>query len=898
MATTQRGALLWTVHRLTAEQARTATDRELLEEFAAGRSEAAFAALVARHGPMVLRVCRRVLGHEQDAEDAFQATFLTLARNTASIRKREALACWLHGVAHRTALDAKRKAARRRGHEARLRPTPPPVASPRWEEVQAALDEEIQALPERYRSAFVLCVLEGRGRPEAAAMLGVKEGTVWSRLARARQLLRARLARRGIELSALLAALAVAEGAGAARVPPLLARATVRAGLSVAAGGPGAGAIPPHVAALAAGATRAAYVRKLQVATCVLLIAGLIITGAGVLARQTPAAGEPPAAGEEKADGVEVKGRVLGPDGQPFAGASLYLVSDADPAKRPAVRATSDADGRFRLRAPRAELAGPPIGGEWPVAAVVATARGFGPDWALITGRNGGELSLRLVPNDVTIRGRVLDLQGKPVAGAVVSVREVATTPGEDLAPVLKAWQAGQFWPALELASKSLWGPVVAGLPQRVTTGPDGRFRLPGAGRERLVALSVEVAGIATETIRVVPRPAAEVEAVVRAGARASVRPTVLPSAGPPLYGLTFDHLAQPARPVVGTVRDRETGRPLAGVEVSGHAVAGHGEDVRATTDGQGNYRLAGLPKAAAYRLSASPPDGGGYLPGGTEAAGGDGLGALRVDFAVVRGTELRGRVTDKKTGRPVPYAELRYAPLQGNTHPGASAYRYTSRGWSADGRGEFRRALPPGPGVLFAVARNARGESPYTQARLAPADKAKAYQEAPPLEAFLAIGGEIESLHGTNAYRLLDLPAAKAVTCDLELDPGLTRTGAVLGPDGRPLAGAVALGLTAVGARPVPLKGADFRAIALDPGAPRDLLFLHAEGKLAGRLTLRGDEKGAPAVRLEPWGALTGRLVDADGQPLAGARIDAAYPGYVPVAWADRLPQEVRTDR
>src|SRR5207302_5194574 len=104
---------------------------------------------------------------------------------------------------------------------------------------------------------------------------------------------------------------------------------------------------------------------------------------------------------------------------------------------------------------------------------------------------------------------------------------------------------------------------------------------------------------------------------------------------------------------------DRQTGRLLAGVEIAGHPVSGHGEDVRATTDGQGRYRRAGLPKAGAYRLSAAPPEGSGYLPGGVEAAGGDGLGALRVDFAVVRGTEVCGRVTDKKTGRPVPYAEL-----------------------------------------------------------------------------------------------------------------------------------------------------------------------------------------------------------------------------------------------
>src|SRR5437667_9638539 len=126
MATAPLGTLLRHIRRLTAQRdSRERTDHQLLDDFTARRDEAAFAALVARHGPMVLRVCRRVLNHEQDAEDAFQATFLVLARKTGSIRKRAALAEWLHGVAYRTAMQAKRSAARRRNHEARLRASTP-----------------------------------------------------------------------------------------------------------------------------------------------------------------------------------------------------------------------------------------------------------------------------------------------------------------------------------------------------------------------------------------------------------------------------------------------------------------------------------------------------------------------------------------------------------------------------------------------------------------------------------------------------------------------------------------------------------------------------------------------------------------------------------------------------
>src|SRR5260370_33838554 len=134
MAAAQLGTLLRHIHKLAAGRgSMQRTDRQLLEDFSSRRDEAAFAALVARHGPMVLRVCRRVLNHEQDAEDAFQATFLVLARKSGSIRKRAALAEWLHGVAYRTAMQAKRSVARRRNHEARLQAsTPKAVPSPTW----------------------------------------------------------------------------------------------------------------------------------------------------------------------------------------------------------------------------------------------------------------------------------------------------------------------------------------------------------------------------------------------------------------------------------------------------------------------------------------------------------------------------------------------------------------------------------------------------------------------------------------------------------------------------------------------------------------------------------------------------------------------------------------------
>src|SRR5262249_19157295 len=150
------------------------TDRQLLDDFSSRNDAAAFEALVRRHGPLVWGLCRSVLGHEQDAEDAFQATFLTLARKAASVRASASLAGGLDGVGYRTALQARRAAARRREHEGKARPGRQPGAAweAAWREVRSVLAEEVERLPEKYRAVFVLCCLDGRGRAECAGLLG------------------------------------------------------------------------------------------------------------------------------------------------------------------------------------------------------------------------------------------------------------------------------------------------------------------------------------------------------------------------------------------------------------------------------------------------------------------------------------------------------------------------------------------------------------------------------------------------------------------------------------------------------------------------------------------------------------------------------------------------------
>jgi RNA polymerase sigma factor (sigma-70 family) len=212
------------------------TDEELLERFTSQREEAAFTALVRRHAALVLGVCRRVLHHAQDTEDAFQAVFCVLARKAGAIRRRSAVAGWLYAVAYRIACRARAARGRRPVTQSNFPdlPAAPESSEWVWRELQPILDQEVNRLPDKYRQLFVLCYLEGKTNEQAAAQLGCPVGTVRSRLARARDRLRARLTRRGLTLSAggLAAALGAAAAQGA--VPPALIGAGVQSGLAFA----------------------------------------------------------------------------------------------------------------------------------------------------------------------------------------------------------------------------------------------------------------------------------------------------------------------------------------------------------------------------------------------------------------------------------------------------------------------------------------------------------------------------------------------------------------------------------------------------------------------------------------------------------------------------------------
>jgi RNA polymerase sigma factor (sigma-70 family) len=639
------------------------TDEQLLRAFLENREESAFTALVRRHGPMVLRVCQSTLKHRQDAEDGFQATFLVLARNASLIQKGQSMSSWLHGVAYRLSMQVKRNAARHRPREehAKTMPRRGPCEELSWREVEAVLHEEIGRLPAKYKDIFVLCCLQGVSRMDAARGLGLREGTVSSRLAQARKMLQSRLTRRGVSLTSVIGIVALSLPSCAA-VPKSLIRATVK---TAAAGATATCAAAAHIFTLVEGVKPVMSMSKLKVVTSFLLVMGLVAASMGVFADPLPArsaashaasdparkeagqtGGQPPAVAPTKGESktIAVKGRVLDPDGKAVVGAKLYLghyglkdeVAITEQAK-------SNADGQFEFSFSKTELSrihfDQPIGSVYvmpslerleqrptdeadplytPVGQVMAIAEGFGSDWARIDSvAESTGLTLRLV-KDIPINGRILDQEGKPVVGAKLRLGCVNAYPGEDLKEALaqfRKWSergptmngGGRKAVAINTTTAHIfptgvkrWGGPLPGQARIVTTGKDGRFHMAGLGGERLVCLHIEGAGIASTDIQLVTRTSDELEGSDRVDN--PVTGNTIPIE-PKIYGANFRYLAATSRPIRGVVTDKETSKPLAGVMIrvglnmGTMPLSGDGM-YTARTDKEGRFDVLGCPKS------------------------------------------------------------------------------------------------------------------------------------------------------------------------------------------------------------------------------------------------------------------------------------------------------------
>ena len=853
MTSATLGAAILQIHRLFDEGTVAGlSDGQLLERFVDSRDERAFEAIVTRHGPMVLATCRAVLRDRHASEDAFQAAFASLVRRASTLRNADALGGWLHRVAYREAVRAGSETSRRRAIERKALP-PAGTEEADLGDLRVVVHAELDRLPESLRLPVVLCDLEGLTKGQAAQHLGWTEGTVRGRLERARVLLRSRLARRGLGASAGLLVGSIGGGASA-EVGATRVASAVRA--AMAAGG-------------AAGPSIAGWLKV----TATLAAIGLVgLAGFGVgrpgfvdraepeptPARRTPAA--PPEA-PDPGKPVEVVGRVVDPEGRPVAGAIVRLQpSPTSLPREPEPTATTGDDGRFSVRGPRWAFKGRE---PWWGPQVVATAPGFGPGRTFVghVVESPGEVTVRLVADDLPIDGKVVDLEGRAVPGASIRVSDVYVPTGVDLSKWLeKVRQYGTRGPWEGSNTRELdYLPNLPGA--TAATGPDGRFRLHGVGRERIAALIVSGPNIATEEIFAMTRTGPAVKTADR---------------GPGEKSLTFhaarlEHVANPTRPIEGVIADKDTGTPLAGVKVEGmvfddnSSIAAPG--VGTTTDAEGRYRLLGLGQAARYRLFVKPAPDRPYIPASIVVdAGPIAPSAVTHDVALKRGVLVRGRITDKVTGRPVERAVIwPYTFIDNPRVAEYPGYRSSERQFvRSDAEGRFAIATLPGRGLIAAQA------------------DFDSYLLVKGLDAIAGYDPEQMNFathpatcSARNHHAIVEIrPEAgpEPFICDIQVDPGSTMTGTVLDPEGREISGVMTSHLGPFAQLALrPQEAARFEAKGVDPDRPRRASFFHEGRKLAGSIVIPGDGPDPAIVRLQPWGTVTGRVVDDEGRPVSG---------------------------
>ncbi|QDV39199.1 sigma-70 family RNA polymerase sigma factor [Tautonia plasticadhaerens] len=901
------GAALLHLHRLFAEGSLAGlTDAQLLGRFAADRDEAAFAALVDRHGPMVLGVCRAVLGDAHVAEDAFQATFLTLARRSGVLRPAgESLGGYLHRVAHREARRLNAADARRRALDRRAAAEAARRGATADSDLIAAVHWAVADLPDRLRLPVVLCHLEGRTHAQAAAELLWGEATVRRRLADARDLLRSRLTREGIAPAVGVLALLRPDRPSAAASALRADRLARLAASSPAGPGLGAGLVAAatawasRLARLASqGTVRVASVASLGAALCLIPGAPAPVGAPGAsgppLTGRVTLAGAPgapeipspilrgePQAPDDKDDEAEpmkrvtLTGRVERPDGMPAAGARVFVIEPdyqpIGPAPEPEAAARADADGRFTVQvpAPKAAEEAAEAAGQIP-AHIIAMADGFGP--AIAESPTEGEPpTLRLVPDDVPISGRILDIDGQPVPGATIRVQSLSRSPDEDLEEWLTTLEREQAAYAVQYRLLSGWpGRSVERLIGPATTDADGRFRLEGIGRERVVGLWIEAQTIETTVVFARTRPGELLRF-----------PTFNPHDTEErhkasYYGNEFELVAGPTQVVVGSVRDADTGEPLAGAVVQSPSALGNPLGyIQTTTDAEGRYRLTGLSTGEdslgnSNAVLVRPPDGEPYPMLLRDVQPGDPTAPVTIDFEMKRGAWIVGRVFNKVTGEGVSRAGLQYFIFEDNPHREdyrGFDYPRISFPLQSEEDGTFRIVGIPGRGLVGARSGNEGFRIGLGVDHLKAEDNGGFLRTVP--------SQCIPSSFNTMVE--VDIPeGADTFPCEIPLDPGHWIEVRAVGPDGKPRTGVWAFGKADFYRlwRREPEGEETFDVTALGPDERRLILVAHEGDRLAGMAMAGGDGPDALAIEMQPWAEVTGRLVDPDGRPFASAAL------------------------
>ena len=827
------------------------SDRQLIERFVAGRdsvaAEAAFAALVSRHGPMVLGVCRQLLGDVQHAEDAFQAVFLVLAKKARSLREPELLGNWLYGVAVRTARKARGRLARRRRTEeegsARYSTMPPVAPADRTfldREQAEVLHGEVDRLPRAFRLPVVLCYFEGLSLDEAAHRLRWPVGTLRSRLARAREKLRTGLARRGVALPAAALGVVLSPRSASASVSSLLCDSTTRAAIAFAARQAAGGA---PAAALAQEVMKSMLIHKLRLAAISLLLVGSLATGAGILAHSFARTreGEPPVTPRAEAARTEprpaddrpqpavarmtVAGRVLDPAGKPVQGAVVDVITrpratttgasvDLDPSILLG-RGQSDGEGRYRLDSPR--TASTRVFEVY----VIARAPGYGLGWATLNpDAEQPAAEIKLLPEQ-PLHIRLVDVTGVPARGAEVRVESIGR-PGD-----------GQF------DGITLWTNPPEGMrtwPRPVKADDQGKVTVPGIGRGLGVMLTVLDGRYARQNLHVETAP------------QGAGKETTL--------------ALESAKIIEGRVLAADTGQPIPNAVISiaaGRDQFGGMFNTRYRADDRGRYTANPSP-GEYFRVTAFAPDGQPYLVPQVEFAWTKGTVKKELDIKAPRGVLIRGKVTEAGIDRPLPGSSIQFFPI------GAQSDDSMISGWQAmvasRDDGTFQIVVPPGKGHLLVFG-------PTGDFVLRPIGYRELTRGQP--------GGWRQYAHAIVPYEVKagDPPRETSTA----LKPGVTIKGRVEGPDGQTVTDAILL--TTLHIEPFsPHWRGDYRqkvldgrfeVHGLDPKGATRISILDTDHEWGATVEVSGEQAGKDlTVRLGPCGRAKARFVGPDSKPIA----------------------------
>jgi RNA polymerase sigma factor (sigma-70 family) len=835
------------------------TDRQLIERFTARRDatgEAAFAAIVSRHGPMVMDICRQVLRTPHDAEDAFQAVFLVLACRARAIRNPDLLANWLYAVARRTARKARVQIARRRQNDedAMMRlsgsgsaviinnsmTTPEQGAVVR--EQADALYSEIDRLPGPFRRTIVLHFFEGLTLEETARRLRCPAGTVRSRLARACEKLRRGLNRRGVALSTAAVTSALTARPASACMSSALCETTARAATIFAASRAAEGAISGAAIALANQMLRSLLVTKLRLVALALLVLGTVVAGASFVAqataRQAEKAGKPdlplivakpepkPAPGR-----MFVVGRVLDPKGKPVPGAEV-LAYARDLAPGPiAARmgqialgdARADGSGEFRIDAPRSSSSRHEAFG------AIALAPDFGVGWTTLDPDDDHPTANITLQPEQPIHGRLFDLQGRPVPNVTLTVASIQRIGTRPPAGVLARFEGVSFW-FTKINDLPAW-------PKSVTTDAQGRYTLRGLSRDQSATLLVHHPGFGLQRIPVEVTGDIDTKPLTAA--------------------------LVPAQVLTGRVTYADTGKGVPHAPLEVMASQGRlGIPVQFETDQEGRFRLLPPPADRTYGVTASSPVGEPYLSVRKSLVWPKGALEQSIDFSLPRGVLIQGNVIDEVSGKPVSGATVGFIARDKQEARDGSGNRM-----STEADGSFRVGAPPRPGYLIVKAPS----NDYVYRAIS----TRMLEEGQP-------GGRWEY---ANAFSFLDLkPGIGNQEVKVALRRGETVTGQVVGPDGQPVREAWIFSRAILDPR-VGLPGGwtarsrgavrngRFELHGLDPDNAVPVYLLDAKRKLGAVVNLPiKSGAGAPVpVRLEPCGAARARFVDPAGKPVTG---------------------------